>query len=324
MNIYSEHRSAQSKMLLALSLGTSIGLFPFTVFRFLQHDWGVAFLDLAVVVGMASIFIYVYITNDVKKAGLVLILVALFGNVISFYIKGIGQISWIYPAMLSAYYIMSPKRGLMVNFFMFTLYLPKLITLTDTVNFATIIVTIVITNVIAYIFAQGLRTQALALEQLASEDYLTSTGNRRALQAKLEELHGVLKNHDRTATLLLLDLDHFKKVNDTYGHIKGDSILKQLSGLLYDYFNQKEHIFRFGGEEFLVVSPDKDLLQTYQEAQGFRRMVKDKIAIEGNELTISIGVAEYVKEESIDEWIHRVDLALYQAKNEGRDRVIRA
>jgi len=324
MNIYSEHRSAQSKMLLALSLGTSIGLFPFTVFRFLQHDWGVAFLDLAVVVGMASIFIYVYITNDVKKAGLVLILVALFGNVISFYIKGIGQISWIYPAMLSGYYIMSPKRGLMVNFFMFTLYLPKLITLTDTVNFATIIVTIVITNVIAYIFAQGLRTQALALEQLASEDYLTSTGNRRALQAKLEELHGVLKNHDRTATLLLLDLDHFKKVNDTYGHIKGDSILKQLSGLLYDYFNQKEHIFRFGGEEFLVVSPDKDLLQTYQEAQGFRRMVKDKIAIEGNELTISIGVAEYVKEESIDEWIHRVDLALYQAKNEGRDRVIRA
>ena len=309
-------------MLLVLSIGTAIGILPFTIYRFIQLDWNVAILDLFVVIGMSIIFVYVYKTNNVKTASLVLILVALCGNVLSFYMKGISQVNWIYPAMLSAYYIMSPKKGLLVNFIMLSFYIPKLVQSLEVVNVSTILVTIVITNIIAYVFASGLRKQERMLTILASEDYLTGTGNRRALSEELEELNKLLKNHDKTASIVLLDLDHFKKVNDRHGHIKGDEVLIRVAEILKDFFQNKEKIFRYGGEEFLILCPDTTVDKAFKQAQKLRKIIKENIVIDGIEQTISLGVAEYIKEESNDEWIHRVDLALYQAKNDGRDIVI--
>jgi len=311
-------------MLLVLSLGTAIGILPFSIYRALQQDWYVAILDLIVVIGMSVIFIYVYKTNKVKNASLVLILLALMANVISFYMKGISQVGWIYPAMLAAYYIMSPKKGLLVNFIMLSFYIPKLIQSQEVVNLSTILVTIVITNMIAYVFASGLRKQELMLTKLASEDYLTGTGNRRALSTKLESLHRSLRNHDKTATIVLLDLDHFKKVNDKHGHIKGDEVLIRIADILKCFYQNNEMIFRYGGEEFLILCPNVNIDMAFDLGEQLREMIKQNIIIDGHEQTISLGVAEYVKEESNDDWIHRVDLALYQAKNQGRDRIIKA
>jgi predicted signal transduction protein with EAL and GGDEF domain len=213
-----------------------------------QQDWPVALLDLLVVIALLIVFIYVYKSNNVKPAGLVLILVALSGNVVSFYMKGIGQVYWVYPAMLAAYYVMSPKTGILVNFIMMTFYMPKLIQSLDFVHISTILITIGITNIIAFVFASGLRKQEKLLKKLASEDYLTSTGNRRALDKELDTLHKKLKNHDKTATMALLDLDHFKRVNDKYGHIKGDEVLVHLSELLKSFYQKQEKIVRYGGE----------------------------------------------------------------------------
>ncbi len=311
-------------MLLVLSFGTAVGILPFSIYRALQQDWYVAILDLIVVIGMSFIFIYVYKTNKVKNASLVLILLALMANVISFYMKGISQVGWIYPAMLAAYYIMSPKKGLFVNFIMLSFYIPKLIQSQEVINLSTILVTIVITNMIAYVFASGLRKQELMLTKLASEDYLTGTGNRRALSTKLESLHRSLRNHDKTATIVLLDLDHFKKVNDKHGHIKGDEVLIRIAEILKCFYQNEEMIFRYGGEEFLILCPNVNIDMAFNLGEQLREMIKQNIIIDGHEQTISLGVAEYVKEESNDDWIHRVDLALYQAKNQGRDRIIKA
>jgi diguanylate cyclase (GGDEF)-like protein len=311
-------------MLLALSFGTAIGILPFTIFRALQHDWYIAALDAFVVIGMSLIFIYVYKTNKVRSVSFILILVALCGNVVSFYLKGISQINWVYPAMLSAYYIMSPQKGMIINFVMLAFYVPKLLSLLNTINVATIIVTVIITNIIAYVFASGLRKQETILKKLASEDYLTGTGNRRALSEKFKTTLQRLQNHDMTATILLLDLDHFKNVNDTHGHIKGDEVLIKLTELMNSHFNSQGYIYRYGGEEFLIVCPNIDIKEAFKKAEDFRDIVKSNIIIDGVEQTISIGVAEYIKEENIDDWIHRVDLALYQAKNQGRDRSIKA
>ncbi|MFK8011027.1 MAG: GGDEF domain-containing protein [Marinicellaceae bacterium] len=311
-------------MLLVLSLGTAIGILPFTIYRALKQDWFVAGLDLGVVIGMSLIFVYVYRTNNVKVASLILILVALSANVVSFYYKGISQVYWIYPAMLSAYYIMNPRKGLLINFIMLSFYIPKLVLSLEAVNVSTILVTIVITNMIAFVFASGLRKQEMMLRKLASEDYLTGTGNRRALSIELEKLKQYLKNHDRTATMVLTDLDHFKKVNDEFGHMRGDDVLVKLAGLLKSHYKNNEKIFRYGGEEFLILCPDTSLEDAFKESQSIRKLIKESIVINQNELTVSLGVAEYIKEETMDDWIRRVDLALYRAKNEGRDRVIKA
>ncbi len=317
-------RSAQSKMLLVLALGSALGILPFTIYRFVQQDWYVAILDSIVVIGMSALFLYVYKTDDVKRASLVLILIALVANVSSFYLKGINQINWTYPAMLAAYYVMSPKKGMIVNFVMLSFYLPKLFVLLDFVSFATVIITIFITNILAYVFSSGLKNQEIILKKLASEDYLTSTGNRRSLDAAMNKLYKTLKNHDKIASIILLDLDHFKQVNDTYGHIKGDDVLVRLSELLMNFFNGKDEIFRYGGEEFLVICRNISKVKAYKLSEAFRVIVKNNIVIDKKQQTISLGVCEYIKEESIDEWIHRVDMALYQAKKQGRDRTISA
>ncbi|MCF6319179.1 MAG: GGDEF domain-containing protein [Proteobacteria bacterium] len=317
-------RSAQSKMLLMLSFGAFLGVLPFTIFRFIQQDWAIAFLDTIIVLGMAGVFIYVYKTDNVKKASLVFVLIALLGNVIAFYLKGISQMNWIYPSMFAAYYVMSPKQGMAFNFVMLSLYLPKLFSLMVSVNVATVIVTIIITNIFAYVFSSGLRSKEIILKKMASEDYLTSTGNRRSLKFAMNKLYKALKNSDKTAAIILLDLDHFKQVNDTYGHIKGDEVLVRLSELLKGFFQDKDSVFRFGGEEFLVICRDVSKQKAHDMAEEFRIIVKNNIVIEKKQQTISLGVCEYSKHKSIEQWIHRVDLALYQAKKQGRDRTISA
>jgi len=317
-----KQRNIQSKMLLSLSFGFSVGILPFAIYRAYNHDWKIAILDIFVVIGMGLIFIYIYKTDNVKNASLVIIIVALIGNVVSFYIKGIAQINWIYPGMLMVYFVVSPKKGLLLNFILLALFLPKLIMSLEIIDLATTLMTIMITNIIAYAFASGLRQQEDKLKKMASEDYLTGAGNRRALSLKVEELQKTLRNHDKTATLILIDLDYFKKINDTYGHIQGDEVLIKMVELLGSHFKESNCIFRYGGEEFLVICSNVNIHQAYKKAQEFRQVYKNNIIIDDQEQTISIGVAEYSKEESNEEWIHRVDLALYQAKNEGRDRVI--
>jgi len=324
MGIEFKNRSAQSKMLLVISISTAFVIIPFAIFRFINNDWYVAILDIVVAIGMLALYFYVYFTDDVKNASLVLILLALIANVTSFYIKGISQINWIYPAMLCAYYVMSPMKGMIVNFIMLSFYIPKLISLLEVVDIATVLFTVLVTNIIAYVFASGLRSQEIELKKLASEDYLTRTENRRALNDKMKSIYKTLKNHDKVASIILLDLDHFKKVNDKYGHIKGDEVLVRIADLLFCYFTKNSFIYRYGGEEFLILCLDKTKEEANLMADEFRKNVKNSLINDEVDLTISLGVAEYIKEESVDDWIHRVDLALYQAKNEGRDRVVQA
>lgn len=294
----------------------------FAIYRGVEQQWAVAILDLIVFIGMAIIFVYVYKTDDVKKVSLIIILLALIGNVISFYLNGIRQLSWIYPAMLFAYYLLPPKKGIYVNLLMLMFYIPKLVSILTLIDVITVISTILMTNMIAFVFASGLTNQTRRLKKLASVDYLTQTGNRRALNHHLKNVHKQLKNHDKTASLVLLDLDHFKKINDTYGHIKGDEVLMNLSKILMGSYQGLGQVYRYGGEEFMIVCPDVSIKEVCDKSESVRKQVKRQVTIHKHCLTISLGVAEYIKEESIDEWIHRVDLALYQAKKEGRNRLI--
>ncbi len=298
-------------------------MFLFAIYRAWVQQWSIAILDFVVFIGMTIIFIYVYKTDNFKKVSLIIILLALIGNIFSFYLNGIRQVSWIYPAMLFAYYLMPPKQGIYVNLIMLMFYIPKLVSSLALIDIITVISTILLTNIIAFVFASGLTNQAEKLKKLASVDYLTQTGNRRALNYHLQNLHKQLRNHDKTASLVLLDLDHFKKINDTYGHIKGDEILMNLSKLLMRLYQGFGQVYRYGGEEFMIVCPNVAIEKVCEKSENIRKEVKRQIFINEHCLTVSFGIAEYVKEEDVDEWVHRVDLALYQAKKEGRDCLIK-
>ncbi len=159
----------------------------------------------------------------------------------------------------------------------------------------------------------------------AQKDNLTGLHNRRYLQevAPLEIKYAKLK--DSPLTLALIDLDHFKKVNDTYGHLVGDQVLKDFAQLVKSMFRQSDILVRFGGEEFLLLLPNTDAQNACLLTEKLRKKVAQTQTMYGKDniqYTISIGLSQWQKQEAnLEEAIKSADDALYQAKLNGRNRI---
>lgn len=162
------------------------------------------------------------------------------------------------------------------------------------------------------------------LEYAALRDSLTGLLNRRQFYSLTEgqaSRHLPLKNE---YCLLLVDTDNFKNINDNHGHLKGDEVLVQLARILEACSRKGDFIFRWGGEEFVLLLPRTALDTAMQVAESIRDTVTKSGCRELPDFTVSIGVARHQAEETVDELFRRVDNALYQAKHAGRNRVLAA
>jgi two-component system cell cycle response regulator len=166
------------------------------------------------------------------------------------------------------------------------------------------------------------------LEQLAQTDPLTQLLNRRALTERITaEMERALR-YDSTLALLMIDLDHFKKVNDTYGHLVGDDVLRDVGQLLNQTIRGSDITARYGGEEFLVLLPETDDAGAVSFAERIRVAMEEHPFARGSmaeplKLTASVGVAVFpaARIENVEDLFARADAALYRAKAEGRNRV---
>jgi diguanylate cyclase (GGDEF)-like protein len=164
------------------------------------------------------------------------------------------------------------------------------------------------------------------LQDLAIKDSLTGIYLRRYLMDRMtEELPRQLRRKEEMS-FLMMDLDHFKKYNDHFGHVAGDIVLRTISDLLAKYFQQPGNIIcRYGGEEFAVMLPDCSKAQAQKLAEDFRKEVAATEIVlrrEKTTITVSIGIAAFPTDAQIkEELIQKADQALYQAKQKGRNRV---
>jgi diguanylate cyclase (GGDEF)-like protein len=156
------------------------------------------------------------------------------------------------------------------------------------------------------------------VESLAATDPLTGLINRRQMQLHLEQ--NVLNKQG--FILLLLDIDHFKQVNDLHGHNTGDAVLRELSRRLRTCLRQGDFLGRWGGEEFILLLPQAESDVIDQVAQRLLSAVRDQAFPEELSITVSIGGASYLPGERPEDTVHRADTALYQAKQAGRDRFL--
>ncbi len=164
------------------------------------------------------------------------------------------------------------------------------------------------------------------LYQLATKDFLTGISNRREfLHLAEREIRRAARGGDRLS-LLLLDIDRFKKINDTLGHEAGDRVLMEISALIRKHLRDFDVFARFGGEEFVILLPAVAASQAAGKAERLRLLVEDHAIIldDGGrvQVTFSAGVAEWNKEEDLDRLMVRADHALYQAKDAGRNQVV--
>lgn len=174
---------------------------------------------------------------------------------------------------------------------------------------------------------QSLREELARVKEEAVTDALTGVLNRRAFERALDEYAAVSKVALPLFGLLLVDIDHFKKVNDTYGHIIGDKVLRSVAELLTRTVKGRDQVARIGGEEFAVLLPDTKLTGAMSVAEDIReRVEKSRLRRVDTgqvltDVTVSLGVAVYRKGESPEDLFHRCDQALYKAKRNGRNRV---
>lgn len=159
------------------------------------------------------------------------------------------------------------------------------------------------------------------LYRLATTDLLTGLYNRRFMQDQLMQAKHMEERHSLPFSLLLLDVDNFKKLNDTYGHEMGDKVLKAVAEDIRKNLRKTDIPSRWGGEEFLILLENADLQEAVSVAERIRKEV-ESTPLEGHiKVTVSIGVASYSKDEDINSLIKRADEALYRAKASGKNRV---
>ena len=170
---------------------------------------------------------------------------------------------------------------------------------------------------------QALETANLELEKLACQDGLTGLHNRRALNEYINYLFSQLANTHQAYAVLLLDVDYFKKVNDTYGHEVGDRVLQDIARILSYGVRATDFVARFGGEEFMIILPATPIQNAEHLADRVRRVVEQAELLENHLITISIGISvAALQDQDIHDAIRRADKALYTAKQEGRNRVV--
>ncbi|TKB22769.1 MAG: GGDEF domain-containing protein [Mesorhizobium sp.] len=170
----------------------------------------------------------------------------------------------------------------------------------------------------------SLSARSQTLEQAALTDGLTGMQNRRYFDDALREYLDEFGRIDKPVGLMILDLDHFKQVNDTHGHDVGDEVLRAVATCLRGMTRYHDVVARLGGEEFAVVTPNMDAELLARFAERIRKAIANLSILSGNvrlKVTTSVGLAVWDRKESAEDFYRRADRQLYEAKKQGRNRV---
>ncbi|BCO18650.1 GGDEF domain-containing protein [Alteromonas sp. KC3] len=169
-----------------------------------------------------------------------------------------------------------------------------------------------------------LQRSLVQLKKLALTDELTQLANRRSFVDAVETELARVQRNQASATMLVIDLDHFKRINDTYGHLAGDHVLKHTAAILRQSTRQYDIVGRLGGEEFAVFMSEADLNVAYEVAERIRSSLAQSVTeVDGNSISVtaSIGICTKLKPDSFETLFTDADEALYKAKSDGRNRI---
>ena len=315
----SSRKTVENYLPLILSAFGAAGVLPFIVLRCMQGEWIAAIVDAVIVVGFVSLGIYVYRTRRVRIAGIGIAFICIAGVISTVYLIGPHQVYWAYPVLVAIFYLVRPLEAIAFALVTVAALVPKLLGEADSNSTTTILVTIVVLSSFAFAFSLLTNRQREKLIQLATKDPLTGAGNRRHLDNKLNDVINGFRRTGATAAMLLMDLDHLKKVNDSHGHVVGDQILKRITEIVNLRIRVTDSLYRIGGDEFVVILDGQDINHAAHLAEQLRTLVEANELVPGQPVTVSVGIAELKADESAEDWLHRADKALYGAKRNGRN-----
>lgn len=176
------------------------------------------------------------------------------------------------------------------------------------------------------VLIQELQAAQAQLVTLASTDSLSGLLNRRVFEEYLRRELALIKRHDLSAALVMIDFDHFKRVNDKFGHDVGDKVIQRFAELCRVIFRQTDVISRRGGEEFAVLLPNTSVTGAHEAVVRLQQLLKNDPLVHANQepiyITVSAGICRITGSCSMEEGLRKADRLLYQAKEQGRNRII--
>lgn len=176
-------------------------------------------------------------------------------------------------------------------------------------------------SIFIFISSKEITTAQSVLKKQVNTDSLTGALNRNSLYKCLKEAIDHYKQKDVLSTIFLIDIDHFKKINDNFGHDVGDQVLLDLTAEISAKLKSTDLLFRIGGEEFLVLMHDTNLIQGQREAEQIRLAMRNLPSAIGKQISVSIGISEVNKHSDCREWMKDADEKLYIAKRNGRNQI---
>ena len=305
----------------------------FSIYNFLYGANSLGFIELVSFV--LSIYLLKNVQKDVYKSAIYILLIISF--TIAFALTQAdyanNDLLWSVIVPVNAFYLLKKKDAFMISglFFLYLVYHIMSISVAGVTMIVqvNVIGSYSIVVMVSYLHKRS-RDKSIklneklinSLNKLSSTDKLTNLYNRFKIDNIMEHELQRARRYHTALSLAIIDIDHFKYVNDTHGHQAGDTVLKEFSNLLLLHTRKSDHLGRWGGEEFLLLLPNTNLEDAVQMSKYLKDVVqKTKFSFEFSN-TCSIGVATFHDGDTVSKFIEKADKALYEAKSSGRNLVV--
>ena len=297
-----------------------VGILPLAIYRLVAGMTLVALLDAALVALIAGCVGYAWRTGDTRRTGVVLMLASSAGALAVAHLIGIDGVFWIYALVLANFFLLGPRMALALTATTLLLVAVHPGVFADLAQRFSFLLSAAVASLFAWIFAVRTEEQRLELLRLATRDPLTGASNRRAMEQELQVAVEAHRRGNGAFGLVMLDLDHFKRINDRYGHEAGDQVLVGLAELLRESTRKVDRLFRFGGEEFVLLLPGADAASLQPMTHALLDSIRAGLQGAYGPVTASLGAAALQPGEDWQSWLARADAAMYRAKEGGRNR----
>lgn len=297
-------------------------ILPFCIYRLISGQWMAAAIDIALIASISSANVYAWRTGRTHGVGLLLMTTNSIGCLAVVELLGLTGTMWAYTVVLMNFFLAERRAALLGSSVLILTIVIHGGGFESTAELMTFAVTAALVSLYACIFASRTDRQRQQLEHLASQDPLTGAGNRRSMEAGLNAMLLTAKSSQRPCWVVILDLDHFKLINDRHGHEVGDRVLINFVTVLRDTLRHGDRLYRYGGEEFVLLLPDADTSGLNAVLTKIRRQIGQSLFTPSGPVTVSMGVAAHQGEDDWTGMLARADAALYMAKKNGRNCVV--
>lgn len=298
-----------------------VGVSPFVVYRLATGAHAIAALDAAITLGVALVVLVAWRSGQTVRAGYAMAAVNNVSVTGSALLIGEPGLFWLYTVLVSNFFL-APRGVAAVLAVIQIALLATSVHLFENISHAAAFVTsALLISALSWIIAHWTARQAAQLRELATHDALTGLGNRRAMDTALRRAILARERNGVPSSVVMIDIDHFKVVNDRHGHAAGDAVIVACADLMRDSVRGLDDAYRLGGEEFLMLLPGTDADGVTTVADALRASIAARVITPDGPVTASLGTAVLRSGDTVETWLACADAAVYRAKALGRDRV---